>query len=160
MITSGPVSDFPISDETIVSGVIGESLSAYDAANSHLCWSSKMHFGGDLLVEGNNIYATFDPSGADSTWGYPPQDSHVPGIMNLDGATGSLIWQKMITTLLAGDLHENSIQGFLVHKSILYINQSIFVKGSVVYRTTAMDTGGKVLWQINLGGLASEVLVP
>jgi outer membrane protein assembly factor BamB len=73
--------------------------------------------------------------------------------MSLDAATGSPIWQKMLPSLLT----ENpSIVGLLVHQSVLYINQST-TQG---YRTTAMDMGGKVLWQLNLGGYTSEVLVP
>ncbi|GHO90129.1 hypothetical protein KSF_001770 [Reticulibacter mediterranei] len=161
-ISSGPVFDFPISEETIVSGVIGEGISAYDAATGHLRWSRKMPFTGDLHAEGNTLYMTFDPAGANETWGYPPSDPFVPGIMSLNAATGSLIWQKMIITQLAGDLHSDSILGFLVHKSILYIQRSTQVKDHQTYTnwTTAMDPGGKVLWQINLGGFADGVLVP
>ncbi|MGB8347174.1 MAG: PQQ-binding-like beta-propeller repeat protein [Ktedonobacteraceae bacterium] len=156
---SGPVADFPISDQTIVSGVIGDGLSAYDAANGDQLWSRKMGFAGNLMVEGKSIYATFDPNGMDFQGDFPPQDPHVPGIMSLDGGTGSLIWQKLITTQLAGDPSSDTILGFLVHKSILYINQNTPIKGHETYRTTAMDAGGKVLWQINLGGYAAEVLV-
>ena len=155
----GPVADFPISEQTIVSGVIGDGLYAYDAAHGHQLWSRKMGFGGNLMAEGKSIYATFDPNSMDFLGGFPPQDPHVPGIMSLDGGTGSLIWQKLITTQLAGDLSSDTILGFLVHKSILYINQDTPIKGHETYRTTAMDSGGKVLWQINLGGYATEVLV-
>lgn len=155
----GPVADFPISAETIVSGVIGDGLCAYDAAHGDQLWSRKMGFAGNLMVEGKSIYATFDPNGMDFLGGFPPQDPHVPGLMSLDGGTGSLIWQKLITTQLAGDPSSDTILGFLVHKSILYINQDTPIKGHETYRTTAMDPGGKVLWQINLGGYATEVLV-
>lgn len=47
----------------------------------------------------------------------------------------------------------------VVYKSILYINQATLIKGQEAYLTTAMDPGGKVLWKINLGGYAAEVLV-
>jgi len=118
-----------------------------------------MGFAGNLMVEGKSIYATFDPNGTDFMGDFPPWDPHVPGIMSLDGGTGSLIWQKLITTQLAGDPSSDTILGFLVHKSILYINQDTHIKGHATDRTTAMDPGGKVLWQINLGGSATEVLV-
>jgi len=155
----GPVADFPISDQTIVSGVIGDGLWASDAAHGDQLWSRKMGFAGNLMVEGKSIYATFDPNATDFLEDFPPQDPHVPGLMSLDAGTGSLIWQKLITTQLAGDPSSDTILGFLVHKSILYINQDTPIKGHETYRTTAMDPGGKVLWQINLGGYAPEVLV-
>src|SRR5260370_36247705 len=119
----------------------------------------KMGCAGNLMVEGNSIYATFDPNATDFMGDFPPWDPHVPGIMSLDGGTGSLIWQKLITTQLAGDPSSDTILGFLVHKSILYINPDTPIKGHETYRTTAMDAGGKVLWQINLVGYAAEVIV-
>ncbi|HEY7417279.1 MAG TPA: PQQ-binding-like beta-propeller repeat protein, partial [Ktedonobacteraceae bacterium] len=146
MTTESPVTDVPFSDTMIVSGVIGDSLFALNPANDNLLWSKKAGFAGNLAISGKDIYATFDP--------HPFSPLNAPdasGIMSLDGATGSLIWQKIIAS--GGP----SISGLLVYQSILYINQGTVTQG---YRTTAMDMSGKVLWKISLGGYTSEVLVP
>jgi outer membrane protein assembly factor BamB len=152
---SGPVADFPISDQTIVSGVIDDGLQAYNATYDKQLWSRKMGFAGDLTVEGKIIYATYDPNSTNLMQAFPPSDPYIPGIMSLNGGTGALIWQQLITTRLA-EKPSSDILGFLVHNGILFINQDT----SNTYRTTAMDPGGNVLWQINFGGYAPEVLVP
>ncbi|HLX40985.1 MAG TPA: hypothetical protein VKR42_10640, partial [Ktedonobacteraceae bacterium] len=114
------------------------------------------------LVEGNNVYATFNPNSVDTTSGNPP----VPGIMILDVATGSIKWQKIITTPRADDPYSDSITALLVHDGMLYITRSKYVYNSqtmagTIYQTTAMHPGEKTLWQINLGGYNdSEALVP
>ena len=161
MITAGPVADLPISDRAYVSGVIGDSLSAYDGVtNGRLLWSRKLIFAGGLFVEGYTIYATYAPAAVDSMWGYPPQDPYAPGIMSLDSVTGSPIWQRMMTASLMTDSYAFLNPGFLVHKSMLFINQRASDNTPETFQTMAMNTDGKVLWQLNLGGYSAEVLVP
>lgn len=157
VMTAGPVDDLAISGVTIFCGEIGGNLFAYNAASGQMRWSRDLHFVGKPLVEGTRVYVTFNPRGFDPAAGNPP----VPGIMILDAATGSIIWQKIITTSLAGDPYSDSITGILVHDDILYIIQSKYVKGQSVNQTMAIDTGRKALWQINLGGYTdNETLVP
>jgi outer membrane protein assembly factor BamB len=152
---SGPVADFPICEQTIVSGVIGDGLRAYDAAYDRQIWSRKMGFAGNLTFEGQSIYATYDPNSTNLLQSFPPSDPYIPGIMSLDGGTGALIWQQLITTRLAEN-PSSDIVSFLVHHGIVFLNQNTVE----TYRTSAMDSAGNVLWQINLGGGTPEVLVP
>jgi outer membrane protein assembly factor BamB len=116
---------------TIFCAETNGSVYAYDGFSGHLRWSRAMHFRSidapfteHLLVATNSVYATFTPGDVDPTMGNPP----VPGIVILSASTGSLIWQKMITTPQADDPNSDTIIGILVHNGILYVTQSKYKK--------------------------------
>lgn len=150
------INDLAISTTTIFYAETNGSLYAYDASNGHLRWRKAMHFVGNLLVEDNRIYATFNPDGVDLASADPP----VPGLVILDATTGSLIWQKLITTPNAAHSSPDTIISIRVHKSILFITHSQYPPStSTVEQTTTLDSSKKTLWQINVGGY-DDVLVP
>jgi outer membrane protein assembly factor BamB len=150
------INDLAISTTAIFYAETNGSLYAYDASNGHLRWRKAMHFVGNLLVEDNRIYATFNPDGVDLASADPP----VPGLVILDATTGSLIWQKMIATPNAADSSPDTIISIRVHKSILFVTHSQYPPStSTVEQTTTLDSSKKTLWQINVGGY-DDVLVP
>jgi outer membrane protein assembly factor BamB len=157
-MTTGPVNDLTVGDTTIFCGETTGSVYAYDAASGHLRWSRAVHFVGSLAVEANIVYATFNPSNVNPADGGPP----VPGVVSLDARTGSLIWQKIITTPNADDPYTDSIIGILAYDKNLYISRRKSAqppKGGTAEQTMDLDGSQKLRWQIELGGY-SDVLIP
>ena len=149
------INDLAISNTTLFYAETSGSLYAYDAASGHLRWKRAMQFVGNLLVEDNRIYATFNPGGVDLA----SVDPLVPGLAILDATTGSPIWQKMITPNATGP-SSDTILSIRVHQSMLYITRSHYPPSiSPVEQTIALDSSKKTLWQINVGG-DDDVLVP